>query len=142
MLPLAERLVRVVSTSCSRSSCWEFCVPLVSVVIPTILRKSLLNAVRSARGQETVSVQLVVVVDRYSGDPDWDNLKRDLGLGDNDLLILRAPEDDRSARQLGVDSSTAPYIAFLDDDDEWDSKNSNNNCGTRKSLRLTASPDS
>jgi glycosyltransferase involved in cell wall biosynthesis len=69
--------------------------PLVSVVIPTIngREEQLVRAVRSVKAQTYTNIELIVV---NRGRP--------------------APEQ----RNIGIEQSTGKYIAFLDDDDEWD----------------------
>lgn len=69
--------------------------PLVSVVIPTIngREEQLIRAVRSVKAQTYTNIELIVV---NRGRP--------------------APEQ----RNMGIEQSTGKYIAFLDDDDEWD----------------------
>jgi len=90
--------------------------PLVSVVIPTVLRPRLARAVAHARGQEVPGrVEVVVAVDTVPGD---DELRAVSELADT-VVLTGGRRGAGTARNLGVEASTAPYVAFLDDDDEW-----------------------
>ncbi|MDQ1692940.1 MAG: hypothetical protein QOH85_475 [Acidobacteriaceae bacterium] len=92
--------------------------PRVSVVIPTRNRPELvLRAVRSALAQSIREIEVIVVID--GPDPET-------------LAALRAVDDARlrwvdlehsvggsEARNIGVRTASTPWVAFLDDDDEW-----------------------
>lgn len=87
----------------------------VAVVIPTALsRPGLLErALRSVRAQRGVRVETVVVADVAAGTP-----LPDLG---SDVSVIRSPgrTGAAAARNVGVAAAGAPWVAFLDDDDEW-----------------------
>ncbi len=88
--------------------------PVVSVVIPTYDRPALLRrAVASAVTQERVSVEVVVIDNgaRMAVDPTT--------LPDGVVVQTASTGDVAGARNLGVETSTADRIAFLDDDDVW-----------------------
>ena len=93
--------------------------PEVSVVIPTRNRAALLLAhgVRSALTQEDVELELIVVDD---GSTD-DTAEQVRAIGDDRVRVVRHEEPRRlaGARNAGVDVATAPWLAFLDDDDLW-----------------------
>jgi hypothetical protein len=92
--------------------------PLVSVVIPTYRRPTLVKrAVQSALAQTYRSVEVIVVID---------------GVDDETGLIINGINDERTrvietginrgpaeARNLGVQAANGTYVALLDDDDEW-----------------------
>jgi glycosyltransferase involved in cell wall biosynthesis len=91
---------------------------VASVVIPTFQRPQLVSrAVASALSQTVADIEAIVVVD---------------GRDEATLATLRAIADPRvrihlpdehlgsaEARNVGVRLATAPWVAFLDDDDEW-----------------------
>ncbi len=91
--------------------------PLVSVVLPTRNRRALLErAVRSVLGQEQVTVEVVVVDDASDDDSTaW------LEGCDERVVPVRNPErlGVAATRNVGLERATAPWIAFLDDDDVW-----------------------
>jgi len=91
----------------------------VSVVIPTHNRPDrLAKAIQSVLDQTERDFELFVVDDgshdqaaadvvRASGDPRVSYIR---------LPVARGPA---AARNAGIAKTTAPYVAFLDDDDEW-----------------------
>jgi hypothetical protein len=87
----------------------------VSVVIPTVDRPSVVDAVRSALAQDYPPIEVLVVFDR-----------------EDDLIPVALPQDSRvrvlrtgrrlgggAARALGTTEARGNLVAFLDDDDEW-----------------------
>jgi glycosyltransferase involved in cell wall biosynthesis len=93
--------------------------PRVSVVIPTRDRWPLLSrtALRAARGQVDVDLE-IVVVDDGSVDGTADRLD---ALADDRLRVLRhdRPRGVSRARNAGIASARGEWVAFLDDDDVW-----------------------
>jgi glycosyltransferase involved in cell wall biosynthesis len=92
----------------------------ISVVIPTVFRSEVVEAIASVRGQtiERSDVEIVVVADRP-----YEQLNASLQkqFSEVDQLIFTgggagAP----AARNLGVKASRGEWIAFLDDDDFWE----------------------
>lgn len=86
----------------------------VCVVIPTLGRMSLRDAVDSAIGQTRRPSQIVIVNDS----------PKPLGLGLDELgMDIRIVEGERrgasAARNRGVQAAASDWIAFLDDDDTW-----------------------
>lgn len=93
--------------------------PLVSVVMPTFNRAMLFErALRSVLGQTYGNLEIIVVDDASS---------------DNTADVVKAAQDDRiryfrhdtnrggsAARNTGIRAARGEYIAFLDDDDEWE----------------------
>ena len=95
------------------------CEPLVSVVIPTFNRSELVaRAIRSVR-EQTYSNLEIIVVDDASRD---DTQKVVTGMSDARIRYIRH-ETNRGGsgtRNTGIRAATGEYIAFLDDDDEWE----------------------
>jgi GT2 family glycosyltransferase len=91
-------------------------VAAVSVVIPSHNRPAELpRACAVALGQRGVAVD-VVVVDDGSQPPASRGLPRHPRLT---ILRHERPRGSAAARNAGVAASTAPWVAFLDDDDLW-----------------------
>jgi glycosyltransferase involved in cell wall biosynthesis len=92
--------------------------PLVSVVIPTRNRSLLVKrAVQSALTQTLKEIEVIVIIDG----PDRATREVLSEIGDPRLRALELPvsKGASEARNLGVYSAAAKWIAFLDDDDEW-----------------------
>lgn len=92
--------------------------PLVSVVIPTHNRFSLLcRAVNSVLAQSYESLECIVVDDGSTDDTQCLLSK----INDSRLIYLRhgTPRYASAARNTGIAEASGEYIAFLDDDDEW-----------------------
>jgi glycosyltransferase involved in cell wall biosynthesis len=86
----------------------------VTTVVPTYRRPaSLLRAVRSALAQE-VEDHVVIVVDDGGGLPELPNDERlvAVSLAHNTALV-------GLVRNVGIALARSPYLAFLDDDNEW-----------------------
>ena len=91
---------------------------LVSVVVPTADRPTLVvRAVRSALAQTLHEIEVVVVVDG----PDPATTRALADITDARLRVVELPRRHGvgDARNAGVDASRAPWVALLDDDDEW-----------------------
>jgi len=100
--------------------------PYLSVVIPTFLRKKeLFRAIRTVVGQRKVRPIEIVVVDDSPGIFTIAELST---LVEDGIIIKYIPNKKRVgapiSRNIGIYNSTAKYIAFLDDDDEWDPEKS------------------
>jgi glycosyltransferase involved in cell wall biosynthesis len=93
--------------------------PTVAVIIPTHNRAALLDrAVQSVIGQTFRDFELVVVDDGSTdGTADLPLFKNN----DPRLCYSRLKENRgvSAARNAGVKATSAPWIAFLDSDDEW-----------------------
>jgi glycosyltransferase involved in cell wall biosynthesis len=91
--------------------------PRVSVIIPTFDRsQKVVRAVRSVLSQEFADFE-IIVVDDSSSDNTCAALSDYMGF----VTYLRQPVNRgvSAARNRGVMSSAAPWIAFLDSDDYW-----------------------
>ena len=90
----------------------------VSVIIPTRNRPHLVSrAVRSALAQTYKEIEVIVVLDGPN-DLAFDALKE---FDDSRMKVLVLPENvgPSGARNAGAQAAEGPWIAFLDDDDEW-----------------------
>ena len=104
----------------------EYVADLVSVVIPTYRRSdSLLRAINSVKNQTYPDVEIIVVNDNQVGDEfslDLYAKMRAFESDDNVFLIEQEKHiNGAAARNAGIRRAKGEYIAFLDDDDYWDS---------------------
>ena len=93
--------------------------PLVSVVIPTHKRPQLLQrALRSVIRQSYENLEIIVVDDGVSDEAEQVVAE----FGDYRIRYLRHDRNrgGAAARNTGIRAATGKYIAFLDDDDEWE----------------------
>ncbi|MGS0683819.1 glycosyltransferase family 2 protein [Nakamurella sp. GG22] len=91
----------------------------VSVVIPTTGRPELLRAVRSVNNQRpAIDTEIIVVIDASERPAVIDRLPAGAPIT---VLSTGGGGGGCRARNLGVDHATGRWVAFLDDDDEWDS---------------------
>jgi len=91
--------------------------PTVSVIIPTYNRsRKLIRAVRSVLNQ-TFKDYEILVVDDGSGDDTYEALTLYMPL----IQYIRQPVNRgvSAARNAGIKSAAAPWIALLDSDDYW-----------------------
>lgn len=92
--------------------------PLVSVIVPTHDRPGLVGrAVRSALAQSLDRIEVIVVIDG----PDRATRNTLATFDDSRLrsIQLDATGGACAARNRGAKSARAPWVALLDDDDEW-----------------------
>ncbi len=90
----------------------------VSVVIPTYNRsEKLRRAIKSVLDQSHRNFELIVIDD--NSEDDTEEVVE--GFGDDRIVYHRNKKNlgGGGARNLGIRESSAEYIAFLDDDDEW-----------------------
>lgn len=93
-------------------------VPVVTVVIPTYRRPHLVGrAVRSVLAQDGVDFEVIVVDDEPS--TPCERAVREID--DPRVAYLAHPVNRglSAARNTGIEAAAAPYVAFLDDDDEY-----------------------
>jgi len=94
--------------------------PLVSVVIPTHERAQLLKrAIQSVLAQSYSRLD-IIVVDDASRDNTREVVEQ---FRDSRIRYIRhqTNKGGSAARNTGVRAATGEYVAFLDDDDEWES---------------------
>jgi glycosyltransferase involved in cell wall biosynthesis len=92
--------------------------PCVDVVVPVFNgRKTIAAALQSILAQEGCLVCKIIVVDDGSTDGTASVIK---GLSNPLIELISTPNQGVSrARNLGIDHTTAEWIAFLDADDVW-----------------------
>ena len=91
--------------------------PRVSVIIPTFNRaQKVVRAIESVLNQSIKDFEIIVVDDGST-----DNTNQALARYMSAIKYIRQPVNRgvSSARNIGIKSSTAPWIAFLDSDDYW-----------------------
>ncbi len=99
--------------------------PRVSVVIPTHRRPELLcRAIRSVLAQTFSSLEVVIVDDNGVGHPQQTKTQRLLTETFDDprirYIVNHGESGGSGARNTGIHHATAGYIAFLDDDEDWE----------------------
>ena len=93
--------------------------PLVSVIIPTHNRATLVQrAIKSALTQTHDEVE-VIVVDDGSSDRTAEQLEASFGSDSRVALLRTSNRGVAAARNTGLERATGSHIAFLDSDDEW-----------------------
>ncbi len=96
--------------------------PAVSVLIPTYNRAAFVGrAIEQVLGQTWTDLELLVVNDRSTDDTatvlsDWQKRDRRLRIINNN----QGPHGPAGARNAGLAEARAPWVAFLDSDDEWE----------------------
>lgn len=92
--------------------------PLVSVVIPTYNRSTVLKRSVGIVLKQTFGEFEVLIIDDGSTDNTQEIVER---LSDNRIRHLQFAENQgaNAARNAGVEAARGEYIAFLDVDDEW-----------------------
>ena len=89
-------------------------VETVDVVLPSIGRQSLMRSVHSVLAQ-TRPVQRICIVD----DSPEGNLSDRVRMFEN-IFVVRGPRQGAAAaRNVGINSVSGDWVAFLDDDDVW-----------------------
>ena len=94
--------------------------PLISIIIPTFNRASMLdNSIESVR-QQTFSDWELIIVDDASTDETENVIRKHMA---EDIRIRYIKHNSNiganATRNRGIQESSGDYIAFLDDDDRW-----------------------
>lgn len=100
--------------------------PLVSVIVPTYARPTLLqNALKSVNAQTYSLLEIVVVDDNGRGTPlqlETQRTADSMSFREGIVLSYVVREKNGGgamARNSGIEAARGAYVAFLDDDDEW-----------------------
>lgn len=94
--------------------------PLVSVIVPTRDRLSLLERALASVGAQTYDRLEVIVVDGSTDPLPTGRLSAALG-SRYGLTYRRGPQKGAAAaRNVGITTAEGEFLAFLDDDDEWE----------------------
>ena len=96
--------------------------PLVSVIVPTYGRPDLLGHIVDCVVRQTYRPVELVVVDDCSPEPVGPTLSALAADVDVDIRCLRhgTNRGANAARNTGIEAARGEFLAFLDDDDEWD----------------------
>jgi len=95
---------------------------LVSVVVPTKDRPEMLRRAVSSVLEQTYAPIELIVIDDGSAEPAQEAIA-DLPTANLDRFVFRRHDENKggaAARNTGIQESRGEYVAFLDDDDEWD----------------------
>ncbi|MBU1006396.1 MAG: glycosyltransferase family 2 protein [Candidatus Omnitrophica bacterium] len=90
---------------------------MISVIIPTFNRESLLKKTIDSILSQTYQGFELIIVDDGSTD---DTPRLISGIGRKIIYIKQENKGPASARNLGIKNSSKPFIAFLDSDDSWE----------------------
>jgi glycosyltransferase involved in cell wall biosynthesis len=98
--------------------------PRVTVVLPTYRRSHLLErAVRSVQDQTEQAWELLIIDDNGAGHPDQTEtatIAQRLGSDARIRYVVHSiNRGGAAARNTGIDRARGPFVAFLDDDDQW-----------------------
>jgi len=100
----------------------RFSNPLVSVIIPTYDRNEYLSAAVETVARQTYDPIELIVVDDCSPTP----VRETLADSDTSALATvrclrhKTNRGANAARNTGIEAASGEFLAFLDDDDEWD----------------------
>ncbi|GAA1533387.1 hypothetical protein HD600_001895 [Microbacterium ginsengiterrae] len=97
---------------------------LVSVVIPTTGRSSLDRAIESVNGQTfpRQDIEIVIVIDAPEPTPATTPVRNPLLTPQDQVVYTGGVRNGGYARQLGTAKARGEWIAYLDDDDQWESQ--------------------
>lgn len=96
----------------------------VSVVIPCYQCSETIGRALNSIFNQTLKPKEIILIDDASGDGTVEGLKSLKNKHGDLIQVVRLPKNvgAASARNIGWDLATQPYIAFLDSDDAWHSK--------------------
>lgn len=96
--------------------------PLVSVIIPTYGRSSkIANAIQSIKDQTYTNVEIIVVDDNVNNEEAREATQKTVAkFGDIKYIKNSHNLGGGGSRNQGIKAATGEYIAFLDDDDEYE----------------------
>ncbi|MDO6527446.1 glycosyltransferase family A protein [Motilimonas sp. 1_MG-2023] len=95
---------------------------MISVVIPTYKRPDLLKRLLTSISQQSVQPEEVIIVDDCSGMTlEYSEVINEFStiLANLKYFSLESNSGASTARNKGIYESTQPWIALVDDDDEW-----------------------
>ncbi|WP_447045831.1 glycosyltransferase family 2 protein [Vreelandella sp. H-I2] len=92
--------------------------PTVSVIIPVYNRAHLLHRALDSVVAQTFKDIEILVIDDFSLDDPYSVIKK---YNDSRIKYIRQKENQgvAAARNRGLQDTQSPFVAFLDDDDEW-----------------------
>src|SRR5262245_21923057 len=90
--------------------------PLVSVIVPTRDRPTLLARALASIDAQTFCAGEIIVVDDGSQNPPHEVIA---GFPSVRLIVLPRRGGAAAARNVGIRASRGEFVAFLDDDDAW-----------------------
>lgn len=94
--------------------------PLVSVIVPTRNRQDLLERALSSISEQTYDAIETIVVDGSTTPLSYGCVRSSLR-EPSKLRLRRGPQRGAAAaRNLGITAAQGEFLAFLDDDDEWE----------------------
>lgn len=92
--------------------------PLVSTIIPTLDRPDLLQrALQSIEVQTHNPIEIIIIGSPET--PDLTEIIRQVNVQAIEYIDSDA-ESPGAARNIGIEAATGEFLAFLDDDEEWD----------------------
>lgn len=120
----------------------DYIAGLVSVVIPTYKRSDTLRrAIDSVLGQTYPDIQVVIVNDNEIGDEFSQELYKTISCYSNNPKVIFLEQEKHingaAARNVGIKRAEGEYLAFLDDDDYWDSRKIEHQINLLKTLDQT-----
>lgn len=98
--------------------------PLISCIITTYKRRLpfVSRAINSVLEQTYKNIELIIVDDNHIPNDYSDEISDYITeLGNDNVKYIKLPKNMGAcaARNVGIDTSSGEFIAFLDDDDEW-----------------------
>lgn len=94
--------------------------PLVSVIVPTRNRHDFLERALSSISEQTYDAIETIVVDGSTTPLSYGRVRAELRES-SELLLRRGPRRGAgAARNVGITAAKGEFLAFLDDDDEWE----------------------